>query len=201
MNGPSGLCASGTCVRVCQHIPSPTSLRRDCAACPTAAWLPWPCHAGRLDLTRQGGRSLRGVASFSQPGPRGPGNFDPSGLLNPLVLSLSGTRSVGTEFYGQLGLRHAPVSILASIGPVDAAAGDLEMPCSVAVSVQVVMWPTVSDLGRKNHAWKEVARHSPLSARPAGQTEEAQAEAAEHRLLQNASAVGLRCPMFKCLRI
>ena len=49
--------------------------------------------------------------------------------------------------------------------------------------------PTVSDLSRRNQAWKEVAEHPPLSARMAGPAGAAQKK---HLLLQrNASAIGL----------
>ena len=59
--------------------------------------------------------------------------------------------------------------------------------------------PTVSDLRSKNQAWKEVARHPPLSAGPAGP---AGAAREEHLLLQRiAPAVGQHCVTSAHLRV
>ena len=61
------------------------------------------------------------------------------------------------------------------------------------------MLPTVSDLRRKNQAWKEVPRRPQLSAGPAGPSGAAQEE---HLSLQrNASAAGLHLTTFAQLRV
>ena len=68
-----------------------------------------------------------------------------------------------------------------------------------SVAVSVVMLPTVSDPCSKNQAWKEVARHPPLSAGPAGP---AGAAREEHLLLQRiAPAVGQHCVTSAHLRV
>ena len=71
------------------------------------------------------------------------------------------------------------------------------MLCSVAV--YGVNSPTLSDLHRKkNQAWKEVALHSPPSAKLAGPAGAAQ----EEHLLLNASAVGQHHATFAaCARL
>ena len=59
------------------------------------------------------------------------------------------------------------------------------------------MLPTVSDLRRKNQAWREVALHPPPSAEQAGG-----AAKKEHLLLQwNASAAGLHHAKFARLHM
>ena len=71
------------------------------------------------------------------------------------------------------------------------------MLCSVAVSG--VMLPTVPDLHGKDKikkAWKEVARHPPLSVGPAGLAGAAQEE--HLLLLQNATAAGPQLDICTC---